>query len=50
MRLIQDNQFGHFWSTDGSECLWCKQVRSAEEIAVWRAAGEPFEQCLQERR
>jgi hypothetical protein len=47
--IIKDGLLGHFWSTDGSECLWCSRLRTAEEIEAWKAAGEPFEVCIRER-
>lgn len=45
MSLTKDGKLGHFWSTDGRECLWCFRVRSAQEVKEWREAGEPFEEC-----
>ncbi len=35
----------HFWSTDDIECLWCRRRRTPAEIALWRQAGEPKEEC-----
>jgi hypothetical protein len=43
--LIENGKLNHFWSSDGAECLWCSQVRSAEEIAAWKAAGSPDTPC-----
>ncbi len=35
----------HFWSTDGSECLWCSHQRTPAQIRAWLDAGEPKEDC-----